>query len=145
MTRRLYFLLALCLVGDRSGISGKNSPSFVVIVHPSNRFNTLRRSQIDYLFLRKVSRWPWGAEAKPIDLPVHDAIRQEFTREVLGTSESQLETYWIDQRSTLGLVPPDVVPDAAAAKAFVAARPGAIAYIPAAALDSRVKVVKVEP
>ena len=78
-------------------------------------------------------------------LPAHDTIRREFTREVLRTTEAQLEIYWIDQRATHGLTPPAVVREPSAAKALVAARPGAIAYIPATAVDHTVKLIRVEP
>jgi DNA-binding transcriptional LysR family regulator len=118
---------------------------FVVIVNPSNHFDTLSRSKLTFLFLRKVSRWPWGAEVDPIDLPQHDLVRAEFTRQVLGTTEDWLANYWIDQKTTRGVNPPVQVHDVAAAKALVASHPGAIAYVPASAVDATVKVIKVEP
>ena len=145
MTRRFYFRFTLALLAALPGSTQKRPNEVVVIVHPSNRFDSLSRSQLNYLYFRKVSRWPWGAEAEPIDLPANDTVRREFTRELLRTAEAHLDTYWIDQRATHGLTPPAVVPDPAAAKAFVAAHPGAIGYIPAAALDNTVKVIKVEP
>jgi hypothetical protein len=115
-----------------------------VIVHPSNRYDALSRSKVSYLFLRKVSRWPWGAEVAPADLAAHEPIRREFVQEVLRLTEEQLGAYWIDQRATRGVSPPIEVLNAAAAKLWVAARPGGIAYIPSSALDSTVKVVRID-
>jgi hypothetical protein len=60
-------------------------------------------------------------------------------------SDEQLTAYWIDQKATRGLNPPLRVLEPAAAKALVAARPGAIAYIPTATLDGTVKAFKVSP
>ena len=116
-----------------------------MIVHPSNRFEALSRSKVRYLFLRKVSRWPWGAEVAPLDLPEGEPIRRAFVREVLGFSEEQRADYWIDQRATRGVSPPLQVRDAAAAKQWVAAKSGGIAYIPASALDTTVKVMRIDP
>jgi len=145
MTRRLYLRLAASALFASCDASGGFKQEFVVIVHPSNRFEVLGRSQVSYLFLRKISRWPWGAEVAPLDLPEGGPARRAFLREVLGFSEEQLGEYWIDQRATRGVSPPLQVRDAAAAKLWVAAKPGAIAYIPTSALDATVKAMRVDP
>jgi hypothetical protein len=99
---------------------------------------------VSYLFLRKVSRWPWGAEAAALDLAEDEPIRREFVQKVLRMSEEQLAEYWIDQRATRGVSPPAQVRDAAAARLWVAARPGGIAYIPSSALDGTVKAIRID-
>ena len=144
MTRRL--ALALAVVGF-AGLScaGGRDEEFVVIVHPSNRFDALSRSKLNFLFMRKVSRWPWGAEVEPVDLDARSPARQGFLEQVLHITEEQIDNYWIDQRATRGVSPPIRVSSAAEAKKLVAARPGAIAYIPRAELDRTVKIVKVDP
>jgi ABC-type phosphate transport system substrate-binding protein len=143
MTRRRFhialgILLASCLTsaGDRE--------TFVVIVNKSNRFDVLSRARVEYLFLRKVSRWPWGAEVFPIDLDTPGTARRDFTSQVLHTTGRELANYWIDQRMTRGVVPPGRVASVAGVKALVAATPGAIAYIPPAACDRTVKILRVE-
>ena len=145
MTRRQYFRLAAGVFWASRRASGSLKEEFVVIVHPSNRFDTLSRSKASYLFLRKVSRWPWGAEAAPLDLADGEPIRRAFVRQVLGLSEEQLAEYWIDQRATRGISPPLQAPDVKAAKLWVAGKPGGIAYIPASALDSTVKAMRINP
>ncbi len=143
--KRFCFTLALVFFLALGSADGKREEKFVVIVNPSNHFDALSRSKLSYLFLRKVSRWPWGAEVDPIDLKAQEPARQQFTKEVLGTTEEQLAQYWIDQRVTRGVGPPVEARDVATAKALVAARPGAIAYIPASAVDGTVKVIQVQP
>jgi hypothetical protein len=145
MTRRRYLCLALGVLVVLAHSDAKNETEFVVIVHPSNQFDALSRSKLNLLFLRRVSRWPWGAEVEPINLASDGLARREFTRQVLRTTEEQLAAYWIDQRATRGVSLPIRVPDGAAAKALVSTRPGAIAYIPAAELDSTVKTLRVDP
>jgi hypothetical protein len=143
---RLYSLaLALSALAALGSAGGPREEEFVLIVNRSNQFDSLNRSKVSFLFLRKVSRWPWGAEAEPIDLASHAPARRWFSKQVLRITEEQVDEYWIDQRATRGVNPPIQVSSAAAAKALVAARPGAIAYIPAAAVDATVKVLKVDP
>jgi hypothetical protein len=64
---------------------------------------------------------------------------------VLGFSEEQLAEYWMDQRETRGVSPPLRAHNAAAAKLWVATKPGGIAYIPASLLDSTVKAMRIDP
>src|SRR5580698_6549625 len=134
MKRRTLLIFALSISCLRLPATGKADGTFVVIVHPSNRFDALSRSKIGFLFQRRVSRWPWGAEVAPVELSKPNKVRGEFIAQVLRTTDEQLEAYWIDQRTSRGVSPPVQVPDAASVKAMVAAVPGAIGYIPAEAV-----------
>ena len=145
MTRRQYLSLTAGIALAPAIARGKHEEPFVVIVHPSNRFDALSRSKLSFLFLRKVSRWPWGAEVFPIDVAANPSARLQFTEQVLRTTEEKLAEYWIDQRATRGVSPPIQVPGAMAAKSLVAGRPGAIAYIIASELDGTVKAIRVDP
>jgi hypothetical protein len=145
MNRRQYIHVAILLLWAFLAALGGAREEFVVIVHPSNRFDTLSRTKLSYVFLRKVSRWPWGAEVAPANLPANEPIRQEFLQQVLRMNEEQLAEYWIDQRATRGVSPPIEIRDPTAIKRWVAARPGGIAYIPASAVDSTVKAIRVDP
>jgi hypothetical protein len=144
MTRRQYLRVAASAFWASRHALGSPLEKFVVIVHPSNRFDALSRSKVTYLFLRKVSRWPWGAEVAALDLAANEPIRREFLQQVLQMTEEQLSEYWIDQRATRGVSPPLQVRNAAAAKLWVAARPGGIAYIPSSALDGTVKALRMD-
>jgi hypothetical protein len=144
MTRRRFqFVFGAFLA--RAATAGWRQTGFAVIVHPSNRFDSLNRTRLKYLFLRKVSRWPWGAQVEPVDLAVGNPARLEFLRQVLETTEEEFGVYWIDQRAVHGINPPATAKTAAAVKTLVASRPGAIAYIPTAELDDTVKAIRVEP
>jgi hypothetical protein len=145
MNRRQYLRVAAGILWVALPGFGGHKDELVVIVHPSNRYDALSRSKLSYVFLRKVSRWPWGPEVAPANLPASEPLRQEFLQKVLRMSEEQFVDYWIDQRSTRGVSPPIEVRDPAAIKIWVAARPGGIAYIPASALDRTVKAIRVDP
>jgi hypothetical protein len=144
MTRRQYLRLAASVFWTARQAPGSHKEEFVVIVHISSRFDALSRSKVSYLFLRKVARWPWGAEVAPADLAAAEPIRRLFIQQVLRMTEEQLADYWIDQRATRGVSPPVEVRDAAAAKRWVAAKPGGIAYIPSSALDATVKAIRID-
>jgi hypothetical protein len=145
VTRRNWFLFVLGVLLARPGTAQVKDGAFVVIVHPSNRFDALSLSKLSFLFLRKVSRWPWGAEVEPVDLAPNQSARLEFTRQVLRMTERDLDHYWIDQTTTRGVNRPVQVTGAAEAKSIVARRPGAIAYIPTTELDRTVKALRVDP
>jgi hypothetical protein len=143
VTRRQYIRFAAGVFWMARQVRGSQKEEFVVIVNLTNRFDALSRSKVAYLFLRKVSRWPWGAEVAPVGLSADQIIRREFVEQVLRMTEEQLAEYWIGQRATRGISPPVDVRDAAAAKRWVAAKPGGIAYIPSSALDATVKAIRV--
>ena len=140
----LAVIASVCLSAAGSA-GGKRDQTFVVIVHPSNRFAALNRTKLNYLFLRKVSRWPWGAEVQPVDLEARSPAGQWFIREVLHTTEENLEAYWIDRRFTQGINPPLRINNSTAVKAFVASHAGAVSYIPQADLDATVKAMRIDP
>jgi hypothetical protein len=144
MTRRQYLRLAGCGLWMARQARASAKEEIAVIVHPSNKFDSLSRARINYLFLRTVSRWPWGAEVMPIDFPEGAPIRRRFVDAILGTGEEQLAEYWIDQRATRGMSPPLRVKDAVAVRQWVAAKPGGIGYIPSSALDNTVKSIRID-
>ena len=139
-TRLLTTLLLLCFPAD---IPGETAEKYVVIVNKANRIDSLTSSKLRFIYQRKVSRWPWGAEILPLDLPEQSPVRHRFASSVLGSSIEDLAVYWIDQKITRNVNPPTRVSTPNAAKSIVAARAGAIAYIPVHAVDPTVKVLEV--
>ena len=123
---------------------GENATDYVLIVNKANKVDSLSVSKLRFIYRRKVSRWPWGAEILPLDLPEQSPVRQQFSTSILGAAVDQLTIYWIDQKVTRNVNPPARVPTAEAAKAIVASKVGAIAYIPAGAVDATVKVLEVK-
>ncbi len=117
--------------------------SFVVVVNKSNRMGSLSVSKLKVVFLGKISRWPWGAEIVLVDLPDRNSVRKAFARNILDSTPEDLAVYWIDQKVTRSLNPPTRAANVAAAKQIVASKPGAVAYIPASAVDDTVKVMEV--
>ena len=117
--------------------------NLVVIVNKSNKLDALSESKIRLIFLRKVSRWPWGAEIYPVDLPDHSRLRRSFAETLLNQSVERLGVYWIDQKVTRNVDRPSQVDSPAAAKELVASKAGAIGYVPKSFVDDTVKVLEV--
>src|SRR4030088_3406988 len=106
MTRYLSLVVVLSVIAELGSASALREEEIVLIVNRSNQFDSLNRSKIAFLFLRKVSRWPWGAKAEPIELTAHGPARRWFSKQVLRITEEQVDEYWIDQRATRGVRPP---------------------------------------
>jgi ABC-type phosphate transport system substrate-binding protein len=116
------------LAVSSGGRAGAESVSYKIIVNETNPAKEETRKLVADLFLKKITRWPGGLEAFPVDQSSTLAVRERFSREILGDSVAGTLNYWQQQIfSGRGLPPPvkaekDVI-------AFVQLNPGAIAYI----------------
>src|SRR5438552_12858210 len=81
MTRFRWLGIALCVLAALGSAGAPREEEFVLIVNRSNQFDSLNRAKIAFLFLRKVSRWPWGPEAEPIDLGPPTHARRGFSKQ----------------------------------------------------------------
>jgi hypothetical protein len=95
------------------------------------------------LFLKKVTRWPGGLEASPVDQSATSAVRERFSRDMLGDSIGGVMNYWQQQIFAGRGLPPsvkaekDVIP-------FVETSAGAIAYVAQeTALPAGIKVLPI--
>jgi ABC-type phosphate transport system substrate-binding protein len=113
----------------------------VVVVSAKNTNSALSEAQVADIFLGRVSYFPSGEEAVPVDLPDDSPLRSDFYRDCTGKSASQLRAYWTKLIFTGRAQPPRELPDAAAIKRFMQTRPSAIGYIDRKDVDASVKVV----
>src|SRR5438270_56133 len=92
----------------------------VLIVNKANPIGKLSPSKVKVIFMRNISRWPWGAEIAPVDLPDSNPARQLFLRAVIGSTPEQMEVYWIDQKVSRSVDRPLRAASAREAKMLVA-------------------------
>lgn len=144
MSRLFFLTLSLMLVSSPMSFADPKKNSFVVIVNKANGVGTISKGMLRTIYLRKISRWPSGAEIAPIDMPSGSQPRAAFSREILKVSLEDLAVYWIDQHITRSIRPPKELETMTAIKEQVAARPGAIAYIPLEAVDGTIKALEVQ-
>ena len=134
--RRLGVLALLAVVaGAPSGaVAEEAGPAIAVIVGRASFITDLSIDDLRELYLRRRRVWPNGERVIPVNLPPDNPLRERFSRRVLGRSTQDLLPYW-NARYFEGITPPTVLPSAAAVRAYVAAEPAAIGYVPMAEVD----------
>lgn len=113
----------------------------VVIVSAKCPVETLSADQITQLFLGKVSRFPGGGRAVPIDQSEGSSARHEFYTKVTGKSPSQLKAYWSKQVFTGRGQPLRQVSGNDDTKELVAGNSNMIGYIDKDSVDESVKII----
>ena len=108
--------------------------AIAVIVGHESALRHVSLDDLRELYLRRRRLWPDGERAIPINLPAADPVREKFSRIVLGRSTQDLVSYW-NARYFEGITPPTVLPSPAAIRAYLAAEPGAIGYVPVSEAD----------
>jgi ABC-type phosphate transport system substrate-binding protein len=127
-----------------AGATRADQPAFVVVVHRANPAEALPREQVARLFLRKVKRWPDGAEAEPVDLAPNAPARAAFTRAVLGKSVATVRAYWQQRIFSGAEVPPPEKMAEAEVLEYVRTHPAAVTYVSGGAtLPSGVRALTV--
>ena len=112
-----------------------------VIVSASNANASLDENTISRIFLGKISKFPDGSQAIPVDQNEGSASRDAFNEKVLGKSSSQLKAYWSRLIFTGKGTPPKESVSDADIKNLVAQNPNLVGYVDASAVDASVKVV----
>ena len=115
--------------------------SYILVCNPENRVSKVERRFVQDAFLKKVTTWPTGDRAHPVDLPPSSPVRRQFSEEVLRRSVTAVRIFW-EQRIFAGrdLPPPEVANDAEVIR-FVMRDRGAIGYVSAGAHLDGVKVL----
>jgi len=109
-----------------------------VVVHPSN-VATMDKKTISKIFLGKTKKFPNGEEAIPLNIDPNDTSA-DFTKEVLGKSESQMKAYWSKLLFTgKGQAPKSVSSDAEVIE-LVSKNPSTIGYVSDAGVTDGVRV-----
>ena len=116
--------------------------AIAVVVGQASPIKSTTKDTLRELYLRRQRVWPNGSPVIPINLPPSSGVRDEFSRLVLGRSTQDLVPYW-NGRYFDGIVPPQVLPSSAAIRGFLAAEPGAIAYLPIADVDASCRTLLV--
>jgi hypothetical protein len=117
-------------------------PPIAVIVGTGSAVTQVSVDDLRELYLRRRRLWRDGRRAIPINLPAGNPARERFSRLVLGRATRDLVAYW-DARYFEGITPPTVLPSAAAIRAYLAAEPAAIAYLPLGDVDDTCRIVGV--
>jgi len=121
-----------------------DSSSFKLVVHPGIAGARIPKAVVASIFLCQVTTWGDGAPIKVLDRSLTSPLRVSFGNEVLGMTTLEMGQYWRRQIAR-GKVPPSIEESDEQVLAFVAANPGAIAYVAAdTATPSSVKVIEID-
>jgi len=115
---------------EDTGATGR----IAVVVGRHSIVEAVSQDTLRDVYLRRQLLWPAGIRVIPVNLPAGNPVRERFSRLVLGRSTRELVSYW-NARYFEGIMPPAVLPSAAAIRAYINAEPGAIAYLASEDVD----------
>jgi len=131
--------IAIALLAISPTLTGAGAGTDVVaVVSSQSAVRVLTQDQLADIFLGRVSRFPNGVLAVPIDLREGSPERDQFYAKITGKTPAQVKAYWSKIIFTGRGQPPKAVPTDLDVKKFVAGNAGAIGYIDAALLDDTV-------
>jgi ABC-type phosphate transport system substrate-binding protein len=134
--------IAIALLAISPTLTGAwASADVVAVVSAKSAVQTLTSDQLADIFLGRVSRFPNGLLAVPIDLRDGSPERDRFYAKITGKTPAQVRAYWSKIIFTGRGQPPKAVASDLDVKKFVTANVGAIGYIDAALLDDSVRAL----
>jgi hypothetical protein len=145
--RRSSRAFGVLLLGALLGLApaGPQAGEYAVIVHPATRVRDVSLSSLRRIYRGEQQFWPEGRRVVVFIQPTGSGARDLVLSELYGLSERQYAQYWIARifrdEATAG---PRVVASAAVLRELTATVPGAIAVVPAAEVDGRVQVLRVD-
>jgi ABC-type phosphate transport system substrate-binding protein len=113
----------------------------VAVVSTKSAVTTLTKAEVTDIFLGKVTRFPNGALAVPLDQAEGAVARDEFYAKVAGKSPAQIKAFWSKIIFTGRGQPPKEVANSIEMKKRIAENPAAIGYIEENLVDDSVRVV----
>jgi ABC-type phosphate transport system substrate-binding protein len=137
MNRIPFMLIALAL----SLASEITMADVVVVVSAKSPVMALSKNQLIDIFLGKVSRYPDGTEAMPLDQAEGSGDRDEFYARAADKSAAQIKAYWSKIIFTGRGQPPPTVSNGLEVRKRIRENPAAIGYIDRALVDDTVRVL----
>jgi hypothetical protein len=113
----------------------------VAVVSSKSPLAILSKNQVTDIFLGKVTRFPDGTLAMPIDQQEGSSERDEFYAAFAGRSPAEIKSHWTKIVFTGRGKPPRTVAGSVEARKLTAANLQAISYMERSEIDSTVKVI----
>jgi ABC-type phosphate transport system substrate-binding protein len=105
--------------------------SFTLVAHPSVEGSEITRALLAEIYRKDVVRWGNQQRILPVDQSSIAAVREAFTREVLGQSLGEVQEFWNQRLSTNRQMPPVTRGSDEEVLTYVAEHRGAIGYVAA--------------
>jgi ABC-type phosphate transport system substrate-binding protein len=145
MRQFFIFTALLCVIQMtpvlvRSALANESIIAVIVASNQSIDDLKLAPNQLSLIYWRKQLYWPKGLRIKPVNLSTEHPLRQQFSQKILGGLPKTQIDYWNGQYFN-GVLPPYSVNSEEAVLRYVTQTNGAIGYVSACAVDSRVKAL----
>jgi hypothetical protein len=134
------FLLALTWPGG-TGSRAASSVQLAVIANPGVPVKSQDGSELAAIFSRTQRTWKDGTPIRPLNLSPGSAERIAFDRAVLHLEPDQSAQFWVDKMVRGEEAAPKSVSKVDIVVRLVPNLPGAIAYVPADAVDGKSRVL----
>ncbi len=130
------------IVGLALGLAiGSARADPVAVVSARSMVFVLSKDQVTDIFLGKLSRFPNGVAAVPIDQEEGSSSRDDFYRRLADKTPAQLKAYWSKIIFTGRGQPPGTVTNGVEVKKRLATNTSAIGYIDSSLVDDSVRVL----
>jgi ABC-type phosphate transport system substrate-binding protein len=133
--------LALALLGGSSRTLA--AQEFKLVAHPSLAVDAIDAPTAQKVFLKQISKVS-GAAVTPVDQAPAAAVREAFSKKVVGRPVGAVQQYWQQKIFSGGDVPPATKSSDRDVVEFVKNTPGAIGYVSASASTDGVKVLSLK-
>jgi len=121
-----------------SAVNSASAETLAVIVPQNHDRHQISPSELSLIFWRKKLYWTDGKRIQALNYAANNPLRLQFSQSILKSTPETQANYW-NSLYFHGISPPHVVHSQEAMLRFVADSAGAIGYIDACKLDSRVK------
>lgn len=135
------FILAISIMASFNAIADNRQPVIAIVVDAKESVADLKfnSNELRLIFWRKQLYWPMGRRIKPVNLTAEHPLRSQFSQTVLGSLPKKQIDYWNGLYFD-GISPPYSVNSEEAVLRYISQTDGAIGYLDACKLDSRVKL-----
>lgn len=113
----------------------------VLVANPQSGIERLTQDEVINIYLGRYRRLTSGIAAEPVDLANDSELRARFYRGLVNKSPAEINAYWARLVFSGKTRPPQQSGSVEAALQYVAARPGALAYLDRSQVDRRVRIV----
>lgn len=98
-------LVVVTILLGMADITLAEDKTYLVVVNANNPFSreeSFMRNVVKRVYLKQKSSWVSSLKAVTYARPLESASHKAFIREVLGMSQSELDTHWLRLKQTTG-------------------------------------------
>lgn len=137
-TMRIISLILMLSIAQYPAAAGD---TMAIVTATGNPIDTLSIDTLKLIYLRKSQIDPHGNRWIPVNLPITDSLRHDFSLALFSIPPEEQEDYWNAQYFH-GITPPTVMTSEEAVIRFVSSTPGSIGYVRKPKADNRVKILQ---